>query len=794
MNEKALKTLEFNKIREMLVSHAGSSLGKERASALVPLTEREEIERMQQQTADAYQRICSKGNLSFSGIPDIRDSFLRLERGGTLTMTELLRVGSLLTATLRAKNYGYNGDKDADEEEGDSLTETFSMLVPLSPMKHEIERCILSEEEMADDASAGLRSVRRQMKSIHDKIHERLGAIVNQASAAGMLQDSLITMRDGRYCLPYRSEYKNQVSGMVHDQSSTGSTSFIEPMEVVRLNNELRELAIREKEEIEKVLADLSGQLAPEVDNLRYDQETLAELDFIFARGKLAQSMLGTRPEFSEDRSIIIKQGRHPLIDAKKVVPIDISLGKDYSMIVITGPNTGGKTVTLKTVGLFTMMGQAGLHIPAKQGSVLGIFREVFADIGDEQSIEQSLSTFSSHMTNTVRILEEITDEDMVLFDELGAGTDPTEGAALAMAILTSIHRYDIRALATTHYAELKVFAMTTPGVVNACCEFNVETLSPTYRLLVGIPGKSNAFAISRKLGLSDLIIEEANSFIGIKDKSFEDMLTELEEKRQLLEKELADARADRRETAMIRSEWEKKQKTVEDRREQILKKANEEARNILEEAKEYADSTIKRMRKLEQSGSVGKAMEEERRKVREKLGSVEEKNALVRKEKRKEHKASDFHIGDTVHVLSMNLNGTIHTLPNDKGDCFVTMGIMQSKCNIRDLELVQDEDTATEKKQRHTGSSVGAGKSATISPEINLLGKRVDEAIAELDKYLDDAYLAHLAQVTVIHGRGTGALRTAVQNHCRRLKYVKEFRVGAYGEGDHGVTIVVFK
>lgn len=794
MNEKAIKTLEFHKIREMLLHHAGSSLGKERAAALMPLTQREEIERMQQQTADAYQRICTKGNLSFSGIPDIRDSFLRLERGGTLTMAELLRVGSLLTATLRAKNYGYSADRENEENEGDSLTEIFSMLVPLSPLKREIERCILSEEEMADDASSGLRSVRRRMKTIHDRIHERLGAIVSQASAAGMLQDALITMRDGRYCLPYRSEYKNQVSGMVHDQSATGSTSFIEPMEVVRLNNELRELAVSEKEEIEKVLADLSAQLAPEVDHLRFDQDSLAELDFIFARGKLAQSMMGIRPDFSEDRSIVIKQGRHPLIDARKVVPIDISLGKDYSMIVITGPNTGGKTVTLKTVGLFTLMGQAGLHIPAKQGSVLGVFREVYADIGDEQSIEQSLSTFSSHMTNTVHILQEITDEDMALFDELGAGTDPTEGAALAMAILNSIHRYDIRALATTHYAELKVFAMTTPGVVNACCEFNVETLSPTYRLLVGIPGKSNAFAISRKLGLSSHIIEEADSFIGIKDKSFEDMLTELEEKRQMLEQELAAARADKREAALIRSEWEKKQKTMDDRREQILRKANEEARNILEEAKEYADSTIKRMRRLEQSGTVGKAMEEERRKVREKLGSVEEKNGLVRKEKRKESKASDFHIGDTVHVLSMNLNGTIHTLPNEKGDCFVTMGIMQTKCNIRDLELVQEESSAPAKKTYNTGSSVGAGKSATISPEINLVGKRVDEAIAELDKYLDDAYLAHLAQVTVIHGRGTGALRTAVQNHCCRLKYVKEFHAGAYGEGDHGVTIVVFR
>ncbi len=794
MNEKAIYTLEFNKIRDMLAHCADSALGKERAAALHPRTEREEAEALQQQTADAYERICKKGNLSFGGIPDVRDSFLRLERGGTLTMPELLRISSLLTATLRAKNYGYSCERQSDEERQDSLTEAFSLLMPLSPMNHEIQRCILSEEEMADDASAGLRSVRRQMKTIHDKIHDRLNAIVSQASAAGMLQDALITMRDGRYCLPYRSEYKNQVSGMVHDQSATGSTSFIEPMEVVRLNNDLRELAIREKEEIEKVLAELSAQLAPDVENLRYNQETLAELDFIFARGKLARDMQATRPEFSENRTLQIKQGRHPLIDRKRVVPIDISLGQDYSMLVITGPNTGGKTVTLKTVGLFTLMGQAGLHIPAKQGSVLGIFREVYADIGDEQSIEQSLSTFSSHMTNTVQILERVTEEDMVLFDELGAGTDPTEGAALAMAILTSLHRYDIRALATTHYAELKVFAMTTPGVVNACCEFNVETLSPTYRLLVGIPGKSNAFAISKKLGLSEEIIREANEFIGVKDKSFEEMLSELETKRQLLEQELSEARADRWETALIRSQWEQKQKTVEERREQILRKANAEARDILEETKEYADAVIKRIRKLEQSSGASHALEEERRKVREKLGAVEEKNGLVRREKKVEHKPGDFRIGDTVHVLSMNLTGTIHTLPNEKGDCFVTMGIMQSKCNIRDLELVEEEPSAGKEKKHIVGSGVTATKASTIRPEINLVGKRVDEAIAELDKYLDDAYLAHLAQVTVIHGRGTGALRTAVQNHCRRLKYVKEFHAGAYGEGDHGVTIVVFK
>ncbi len=789
MNERALKTLEFYKIRDMLCHHAGSSLGKTRAEALLPTDSAEEANRLQQQTADALHRLYAKGSLSFNGIPDVRDSLLRLERGGTLTTTELLRISSLLTGTARARNYGYATDRQ-DEVTEDSLTEKFQLLTPLASINNHIMRCILSEEEVADDASPGLRSVRRSIKSTNAKIHERLGSILSQASAQGMLQDALITMRDGRYCLPYKSEYKNQVSGMVHDQSATGSTSFIEPMEVVKLNNELRELAIKEQEEIEKVLAELSEELVPELYNLRYNQESLAELDFIFARAGLARDMKAVRPEFTMDRSVRIKQGRHPLIDGKKVVPIDIAFGEDYSMVVITGPNTGGKTVSLKTVGLFTLMAQAGLHVPAKQGTELGIFKEVYADIGDEQSIEQSLSTFSSHMTNTVRILDAADQDSLVLFDELGAGTDPTEGAALAMAILTHLHRYDIRTMATTHYAELKVFAMTTEGVINACCEFDVESLRPTYRLLWGIPGKSNAFAISRKLGLSEDIIAEADAFIGIKDKSFEDMLSELEQKRQTMERELAEAREKRREANLYKAEWEKKHRSVEERREKILSAAKEEARGILQEAKDFADESIRRMRKFEnQAGNAG-AMEEERRKTREKLAGMEQHKGLEPKKKGTgTHKASDFRIGDTVQVLSMNLTGTIHTLPNDKGDCFVTMGIMTSKVNIRDLALTPEEPIADKKKAAQAHLSGGSAKALNIRPELNLVGLRVDEAIAELDKYLDDAYLAHLPKVTIIHGRGTGAVRTAVHNHCKRLKYVKKYTISP----DYGSTEVEF-
>ena len=786
MNERALGTLEFDKIRAMLTHHAGSDLGRKRCEALVPVDTKEEAEQLQQETADALSRVYKKGSLSFSGIPDIGDSLLRLERGGCLQIPEFLRIGSLLTAVARAKDYGCYGVRGEDIPE-DSLSERFELLEEMKAEAREINRCILSEEEVADDASPGLKSVRRKIKATNDKIHERLGSILTSASQAGMIRDALITMRDGRYCLPYKSEYKNQVQGMVHDQSASGSTAFIEPMEIVKLNNELRELEIAEQQEIEKVLAALSEMLSPHTESLRYNRSAVTELDFIFARAYLARDMRATRPDFSDDRTVKIVQGRHPLIDPKKVVPIDISFGQTYSMVVITGPNTGGKTVSLKTVGLFSLMGQAGLHVPAKSGTVLGIFPDVYADIGDEQSIEQSLSTFSSHMTNTVRILESVQGDSLVLFDELGAGTDPTEGAALAMAILTSLHRRDIRTMATTHYAELKVFAMTTEGVINASCEFDVESLRPTYRLLLGIPGKSNAFAISKRLGLSDSIIKEADSFIGIRDKSFEDMIAELDATRKKLEEELAEARKDRREAALQRNEWEKKNKAIEERRDRMIADAKSEAAGILQEAKDFADETIRRINKLGSSGADVAALEEERRKAREKL-SEQAPKAAAKEHKKSSHKASEFHIGDAVLVISLNAKGTVHTLPNAKGDCFVTMGIMTSKVNISDLALIEEPQQEAQKKT-FTPSGIGS-KAMTISPELNLVGKRVDEAVAELDKYLDDAFLAHLSKVTIIHGRGTGAVRQAVHNHCRRMKYVKSYTVSP----DYGSTEVVFK
>ncbi|MBP5410640.1 MAG: endonuclease MutS2 [Lachnospiraceae bacterium] len=787
MNDRAIRVLEFDKIREMLIHYAGSTLGRIRAGELMPVTTLEEADLLQMQAEDATKRIDKKGSLSFGGIGDIGESLVRLEHGGCLTAPELLRIGGILNATQRVKQYGTTGTRGEDAPQ-DTLTERFDLLETLPELCREINRCILSEEEIADDASAGLRSVRRKIKAANDKIHERMASILAQASQQGLLQDTLITQRDGRYCLPYKSEYKNQVAGMIHDQSATGSTSFIEPMEVVKLNNELRELAIQEQEEIQKVLAALSELVAPKVPELKYNGQCLAELDLIFARAMFGRAIRGNRPVFTDNRTIRIIQGRHPLIPDKQVVPIDIALGADPSMIVITGPNTGGKTVTLKTVGLFTMMAQAGLPVPAKSGTEMGIFREVYADIGDEQSIEQSLSTFSSHMTNTVHILEEADEEALVLFDELGAGTDPTEGAALATAILMHLHRFDIRTIATTHYAELKLFALRTPGVMNACCEFDVESLRPTYRLLMGIPGKSNAFAISKKLGLSDTIIDEAEAQIGESDKNFEDVITDLESKRQAMEAELLAAREDRRKAEQMRADWERKTGEIEAKKEEILRKAREEARDTLEEAKTYADESIRRVRKLESHVSSAD-LENERRRTREKLSELEEKMPQMKPAAKpsKQHKASDFRIGDPVMVLSMNLKGTIHSLPNEKGDCFVTMGIMTSKVNISDLAKLEDETP----KKDSSGIKVATGaKSLTIRPEINLVGLRVDEALAELDKYLDDAYLAHLAKVTVIHGRGTGALRTAVHNHCKKLKYVKGVTISP----DYGSSEVEFK
>lgn len=792
LNTKAIKTLEYNKIIDKLIQYAGSTLGKERCSKLLPMNNLEDITNAQKETSDALTRILQKGSISFSGLKDIRGAIKRLEIGSTLGMGELLQISSVLDVALRVKSFSRN---ESDELSSDTLDMRFSLLEPLSPINNEIKRCIVSEEEMSDEASSTLKHIRRTIKNTNEKIREQLNSIVSSQTTKSMLRENIITMRNGRYCLPVRSEYKGQFQGMVHDQSSTGSTFFIEPMAVVKLNNDLRELASQEQDEIERILAELSATIALETEKLTDDINILTELDFIFAKAYLSKQLKASEPIFNTKGYVNIKKGRHPLIDPKQVVPIDIHLGDEFNLLIVTGPNTGGKTVSLKTVGLFTLMGQSGLHIPAFDGSELAVFEEVYADIGDEQSIEQSLSTFSSHMTNTINIIKNATPNSLVLFDELGAGTDPTEGAALAMSILSYLHNQDIRTMATTHYSELKIFALSTPGVENACCEFSVETLRPTYRLLIGVPGKSNAFAISSKLGLPDYIIDDAKSRIDSQDKSFEDVISDLEQSRITIEKEREEIALLKEEAAELKLKLSEKQEKLDNAKERILREANEEARNILADAKEFADETIKKYNKWTKESGLGKAMEDERGLLRNKLNAAESKLALKNKAKpSKVHKAKDFRIGDAVNVLSLGLKGTVSTLPNAKGDLFVQMGILRSQVNITDLELI-DEPVITTPTLKKTGSGkIKMAKSYNISTSVNLIGKTVDEALPELDKYLDDAYLAHLPQVTVIHGRGTGALKNAVHQHLKKLKYVDSYRLGTFGEGDQGVTIVEFK
>ena len=795
MNQKVLKTLEYHKIIEKLTEYAASEPGKRLCRELEPSSDFEEIVQAQAETADAAARVRQKGSVSFAGISDIGGSLKRLEIGSSLSIHELLAVSSLLTCAARAKNYGRRQESELPD---DSLDEMFRSLEPLTNVNNEITRCIISEEEVADDASPGLRHVRRQMKITGDRVHTQLNAILN--SSRTMLQDPVITMRDGRYCLPVKAEYKSSFQGMVHDQSATGSTLFIEPMAIIKLNNELRELEIREQKEIEMVLAALSMELVPYVETILINLKLLTKLDFIFARAALARHYNCSMPKFNKNGYIHIKDGRHPLLDPKKVVPINVYLGKDFDLLIVTGPNTGGKTVSLKTVGLFTLMGQSGLQIPAFDGSELAVFDEVFADIGDEQSIEQSLSTFSAHMTNIVRILEKADSHSLCLFDELGAGTDPTEGAALAIAVLSFLHNMKCRTMATTHYSELKVYALTTPGVENACCEFDVETLRPTYRLLIGIPGKSNAFAISQKLGLPDFIIQDAKSRLEEGDEAFEDLLASLEESRVTIEKEREEIASYKSEISRLKSRLEQKEERFDERKDKLIRNANEEAQRILREAKETADQTIRQINKLAQSSGVGKELEAERTKLREKLDKVD-KNLRLKNEKgpKKTISPKKLKIGDGVKVLTMNLNGTVSSLPNAKGDLYVQMGILRSLVNIKDLELLNEPAISGPgmdlMKKNNTGSGkIKMSKSFSVSPEVNLIGMTVDEAIPVLDKYLDDAYLAHLPKVRVVHGRGTGALKAGVHKHLKKLKYVKEFRLGDFGEGDTGVTIVTFK
>ena len=691
----------------------------------------------------------------------------------------------------RVKAYG---KREREDEEKDSLDDFFGTLDALSPLAHEIRRCILSEDEISDDASTELKHIRRSIRITNDKIHSQLTGMLG-GSYRTYLQDAVITMRNDRYCIPVKAEYKNQVPGMIHDQSSTGSTLFIEPAAVVALNNQLKELSLKEQEEIKQILADLSAQASAYTDTLSENQKIMTTLDFIFARASLAMEQNATIPVFNTDGYVNIRKGRHPLLDKKKVVPIDVYLGKDFNLLIITGPNTGGKTVSLKTVGLFALMGQSGLHIPALDRSELSIFTEVYADIGDEQSIEQSLSTFSSHMTRIVSILKHADKGSLCLFDELGAGTDPTEGAALAIAILDNLHQKNILTMATTHYSELKVYALSTPYVENACCEFDVNTLQPTYRLLIGIPGKSNAFAISSKLGLPDSIIQSAKAQINQDKTSFEDLLTDLEHNRVTIENERLEIASYKNEIKQLKEKLQKKEDKIQETKDRILREANEKARDILLDAKNVADETIRVFQKAGPGASM-RDLEKTREKVRGKISEKNDNLSLKAKQAPKKTVApKQLKLGDSVKILSMGLKGIVSSLPDHKGNLFVQCGIIRSQTNINDIVLMEDEPVTKPSFTPRSGSgSMKMSKSYSISPEINLLGKTVDEALAELDKYLDDAYLSHLSNVRIVHGKGTGALRKAVQGHLKKVKYIDSFRQGEHGEGDAGVTIATFK
>lgn len=792
MNQKVLRTLEYNKIVERLAEYAFGADTKERCLSLLPSTSLSEITNAQQQTKDAMNRSLKKGRLDCSGIKPLSSAIRRVEIGGTMNIEELLGLCKLLETARRVKAYGR---KEREDIPSDSLSELFDGLEPLSPLCDEIRRCIISVDEISDDASSNLKSIRRSIRSTGDRTHAQLNQMLNNQNVRNCLQDFVITMRNGRYCLPVKAEAKSQITGMVHDQSSSGSTLFIEPMAVVNLNNELKELSIKEQDEIAVILATLSAKAGEYIPAIETDYQILTELDFIFAKAAYALEYNGITPYFNTERKIRILKGRHPLLDAKKVVPIDISLGSDFDQLVITGPNTGGKTVSLKTVGLLTLMGQAGLPIPSGDRSELAVFDDIFADIGDEQSIEQNLSTFSSHMTNIIHILKEANEHSLVLFDELCAGTDPTEGAALAVSILSYFHSRGIRTMATTHYSEIKIYALTTSGIENACCEFDVETLSPTYRLLIGIPGKSNAFAISKKLGLSDTLIEDARTRISSNEQNFEDLLSDLEASRITIEKEQAEINRYKSEIAALKQQLKNKQEKLDESRDAILRKAKEEANQILQEAKDTADEAIRNFNKYGTTRPSIQEMEKQRTNIREKMAANEKKSSKEKDTAIYNPKVpKKLRIGDSVKVLSMNLTGTVHSLPNAKGDLFVQMGILRSQVNIKDLVLIEDAAPGSKKYAKTGAGKLKMSKSASVSTEINLIGKTVDEAIALLDKYLDDAYLAHLPSVRIVHGKGTGALRSAVQSHLKRQSYIKSFHLGEFGEGDAGVTIAEFK
>ena len=792
MNEKTLKTLEYYKIIKKLEAKAESELGREKIREIVPLTRMDEIERLQEETREAYNILIKRSAPPLFGINDIESSIRRIEKGGILEAAGLLDVADSLRVSRRLKSYLKNNDGDR-ESEYPILENLIGSLEAYRRIEEEISGAIVSEDEISDNASSSLKNIRRDKKNKNDSIRSKLNSIINSEKYQKILQDNIITVREGRYVVPVRQESRGSIKGIVHDMSSSGATVFIEPMSIVNLNNELRELELKELEEIQRILERLSGLVLEEAHGIIMNQKILQELDCIFAKGKLALDMKAVKPILNNEKKINLKKARHPLLAEKDVVPIDIYLGQEFNSLVVTGPNTGGKTVTLKTVGLLTAMAQSGLHIPADFNSEIGVFSKIFADIGDEQSIEQSLSTFSSHMTNIVRILDEVDERSLVLFDELGAGTDPTEGAALAMSILDHLLRRKIRTIATTHYSQLKVYALTTEDVANASVEFDVETLSPTYRLLIGVPGKSNAFEISKRLGLQDYIIDSARNLISEENIEFEDVLQSLEKDRLEAEENRIRSEHHKIEVERLEEKLAKEEAKTRDMRDKILTRAREEARDILRSAKEDVDDLVGEIRDIH--FNVGrernKQIEEAQKKLKTSLGDVESDLAKDILNVKSDNIPKNLKVGDTVRVLAFDQVGEVISEVSDKGEVQVQVGIMKITANIEGLERARSEvEEETEIRTRHIIKS----KARNVDTEIDLRGKNLGEALMDVDKYIDDAYIAGLKQIEIIHGKGTGILRSGITSYLKNHTHVASYRLGEFNEGGDGVTIVTLK
>ncbi len=792
MNERVFRILEFDKIIKRLSGLAASSLGKELIEGLLPEQEFSKVKDLLKETSDGVSCIARRGSPPMGGIHDIRGSLRRSELGGVLNPGELLAIADTLRAARSLKSYV---DDRITNEEGNVVSELISCLEANRRVEDKIKLAIISEEEIADSASVNLSNIRRQIKEAQNSIKDKLNDFIKSSKYQKFMQESIVTMRGDRYVIPVKQEYRNEVQGLIHDSSASGATIFIEPMAIVEANNRIKQLKIKEQLEIERILYELTADVSGIIDSLKSNISILARLDFIFAKAKLSMDYNCVCPVLNAGRRIVIKKGRHPLLDPVKVVPIDFWIGDEFDTLVITGPNTGGKTVTLKTVGLFTLMTQAGLHVPANEGTQMSIFNEVFADIGDEQSIEQSLSTFSSHMKNIVSILERADEHSLVLFDELGAGTDPTEGAALAMAILEYLHQVGSITVGTTHYSELKVYAVSTKGVENACCEFDVETLKPTYRLLIGVPGKSNAFAISNRLGLSVNIIERAKEFLTQEDIKFEDMLMSIEKNRSEAEKEKMLAQTYRKEIEGLKNELEEQKRKLALQKDKLIREAREDAKRILLNAREDAEGILSEMRKMEaeqEAAERNRAAEELRLKLKNKINKLED--SLTESIMPKQGYAKppeNLKPGDSVMIINLNQKGTVVIPPDKDGEAVVQAGIMKINVHITNLRLVDEQQAEI---HRVGAGKIGMSKSKSISTEIDLRGLSLEDAIESVDKYLDDASIAGLHEVTVIHGKGTGILRNGLHQYLKTNAHVKTFRLGKYGEGESGVTVVEMK